>query len=71
MELSAISTAALPAGVYTYGETTNNAAEVFMHMAYDARRQRSFLGSLMRAEHLVARRLDDLFQSLPVPDPLQ
>eukprot|EP00965_Chrysotila_dentata_P144773 4781867-Pleurochrysis_carterae.AAC.1 len=40
MELSDISTAALPAGVYTYGETTNNAAEVFMHMAYDVRRQR-------------------------------
>eukprot|EP00965_Chrysotila_dentata_P022664 750490-Pleurochrysis_carterae.AAC.1 len=40
-------------------------------MAYDVRRQRSFLGSLMRTEHLVARRLENLFQSLPVPDSLQ
>eukprot|EP00965_Chrysotila_dentata_P033064 1101361-Pleurochrysis_carterae.AAC.1 len=70
MELSDITTAVLPVGVCTLSETTNNAAEVFMHMACDVRRQGSFLGTLMRVDQLVARRLHELVRQLPPINPL-
>lgn len=71
LQLSEFTTAALPPGVCTFSETTNNAAEVFMHMAADIRRQNSFLASLMRTDQLVARRLKELHASIPPIDPLQ
>eukprot|EP00965_Chrysotila_dentata_P021520 712850-Pleurochrysis_carterae.AAC.1 len=40
-------------------------------MAVDVRRQGSFLGTLMRVDQLVARRLDELVRQLPPSNPLQ
>lgn len=71
MPLQQICPAALPLGVCAFGETTNNAAEVFMHMSYTVRFERSFLGSLMRLDKVVSQRLQLLLNARPQIDPLQ